>query len=196
MHYGNRIFALKHGKIFAIIDHEERSTLDKKTKELYYWRHVINMEKATFAAGCFWGVEELFRQLDGVIATQVGYIGGQVPKPTYQMVCSDTTGHAEAVEITYDPNKISYEQLLEIFWNNHNPTTLNSQGPDFGTQYRSVIFYHTPAQQAAAIKSKEQLIQAKRFSKPIVTQILPASQFYRAEEYHQQYLLKQGKSYC
>ncbi len=154
------------------------------------------MLQATFAAGCFWGVEELFRQLDGVIDTQVGYIGGHIPNPTYKMVCSDTTGHAEAVQVTYDPNKISYEKLLDIFWNNHNPTTLNSQGPDFGTQYRSVIFYHTQEQHAAALKSKEEFIQSKKFSKPIVTQILPATQFYRAEEYHQRYLEKQGKSHC
>lgn len=152
------------------------------------------MEKATFAAGCFWGVEELFRQTKGVVETRVGYIGGRTVNPTYENVCSHTSGHAEAVEITFDPQKISYEELLEIFWNNHNPTTLNRQGPDRGDQYRSAIFYHTPEQQAAALASKEKY--STKFRDPIVTQIVAAPVFYEAEEYHQKYLLKQGKTHC
>jgi peptide-methionine (S)-S-oxide reductase len=152
--------------------------------------------KATFAAGCFWGVEELFRNTPGVLSTQVGYTGGHTDNPTYKEVCTDRTGHAEAVEIEYDPQRVSYEQLLEIFWANHDPTTLNRQGPDIGTQYRSAIFYHNPEQQAAAIASKRALEQSGRFHRPIVTEILPAGPFYRAEEYHQQYLAKRGLSHC
>src|SRR5690349_12120224 len=150
------------------------------------------MEKATFAAGCFWGVEETFRTLDGVTATRVGYIGGHTEKPTYQEVCSDETGHAEAVEVTYDPVKVSYDTLLNIFWENHDPTQLNRQGPDVGTQYRSAIFYHSPEQKTEAEASKQKLEKSHRFSKPIVTQIVPAVTFYEAEDYHQQYLEKRG----
>jgi peptide-methionine (S)-S-oxide reductase len=150
--------------------------------------------KATFAAGCFWGVEEVFRNTPGVISTSVGYEGGAMKNPTYEDVCTDTTGHAEAVEVEYDPAKVSYEELLEIFWANHDPTTKNRQGPDIGTQYRSVIFYHSPEQEAAA-KASLQKAQA-RFRRPIVTEIAPASEFYRAEEYHQQYLAKRGLSHC
>ncbi len=152
--------------------------------------------KATFAAGCFWGVEELFRNTPGVLSTQVGYTGGHTDNPTYKEVCTDRTGHAEAVEIEYDPERVSYEQLLEIFWANHDPTTLNRQGPDIGTQYRSAIFYHTPEQRAAAIASKQALEQSGRFRRPLVTEIVPAGPFYRAEEYHQQYLAKRGLSHC
>jgi peptide-methionine (S)-S-oxide reductase len=152
--------------------------------------------KATFAAGCFWGVEELFRNTPGVLSTQVGYTGGHTQNPTYKEVCTDRTGHAEAVEIEYDPERISYEELLEIFWANHDPTTLNRQGPDIGTQYRSAIFYHSPEQKAAAIASKQALEQSGRFRRPIVTEIVPAGPFYRAEEYHQQYLAKRGLSHC
>ncbi len=152
--------------------------------------------KATFAAGCFWGVEELFRNTPGVLSTQVGYTGGHTPNPTYQEVCTDRTGHAEAVEIEYDPERVSYEQLLEIFWANHDPTTLNRQGPDIGTKYRSAIFYHSPEQKAAAIASKQALEQSGRFRRPIVTEIVAAGPFYRAEEYHQQYLAKRGLSHC
>ena len=154
------------------------------------------MEKATFAAGCFWGVEATFRQLPGVISTRVGYIGGQLPNPTYKDVCTDRTGHAEAVEVEYDPAKISYEQLLNVFWENHDPTQLNRQGPDWGTQYRSAIFFHTPEQESAANASKEVLGKSGRFGKPIVTRIVPATTFYEAEDYHQQYLEKRGLASC
>ncbi len=154
------------------------------------------MEKATFAAGCFWGVEETFRTTPGVLETQVGYTGGKTEKPTYHEVCTDTSGHAEAVEVTYDPAKVSYEQLLNIFWENHNPTQMNRQGPDIGTQYRSAIFYHSPEQEREAIASKEALAKSGKFSKPIATLIVKAEPFYRAEEYHQQYLLKRGRTHC
>ena len=154
------------------------------------------MEKATFAAGCFWGVEAAFRQVKGVVSTTVGYTGGNHKNPTYEDVCSDKTGHAEAVQVEYDSSKVSYEDLLKIFWENHDPTTLNRQGPDVGTQYRSAIFYHTPQQKAAAAASKEQLEKRGVFKRPIVTQILPAADFYRAEDYHQQYLEKRGLSHC
>lgn len=154
------------------------------------------MDKAIFAAGCFWGVEATFRQLPGVISTRVGYTGGDSPDPTYKDVCTDRTGHAEAVEVQYDPAKISYDKLLDVFWENHDPTQLNRQGPDWGTQYRSAIFFTNPAQEAEAKASKERLEKAHRFSKPIVTQIVPASTFYEAEEYHQQYLEKKGLASC
>lgn len=156
----------------------------------------MSTEKAAFAAGCFWGVEETFRQTKGVTSTAVGYEGGSYLNPTYQDVCTDRTGHAETVEIEYDPTQISYEQLLDIFWNNHNPTTLNRQGPDIGSQYRSAIFYHTPEQLEIAQASKERLSQSGKFKRPIVTQIVPATTFYRAEEYHQHYLQKRGLSHC
>lgn len=154
-------------------------------------------EKATFAAGCFWGVEEAFRQVPGVLATQVGYTGGHTPNPTYPQVCSDTTGHAEAVQIVFDPAQVSYEQLLEVFWNIHDPTQVNRQGPDIGSQYRSAIFYHSPEQEAAARASKLRLEQAGRLHRPIATEIVPAQQFWRAEEYHQQYFAKRGiRGHC
>jgi peptide-methionine (S)-S-oxide reductase len=154
------------------------------------------MAKATFAAGCFWGVEATFRQLPGVISTRVGYTGGQTASPSYKEVCTDRTGHAEAVEIEYDPAKLSYDKLLEVFWENHDPTQLNRQGPDWGTQYRSAIFFHTPEQEAAAKASKEKLEKSRHFSKPIVTQIVPAVTFFEAEDYHQQYLEKKGLASC
>ena len=154
------------------------------------------MEKASFGAGCFWGVEATFRQAPGVSSTAVGYMGGILANPTYKDVCTDRTGHAEVVEVTYDPAKVSYETLLNVFWENHDPTQLNRQGPDYGTQYRSVIFYHTPEQEAAARASKQRLDASGRFRRPIVTQIVPAAEFWRAEEYHQQYLAKRGISSC
>src|SRR5438874_6941073 len=146
------------------------------------------MAKATFAAGCFWGVEATFRAMPGVSSTRVGYTGGQTENPTYKEVCTDRTGHAEAVEVEFDPAQVSYNDLLKVFWENHDPTQLNRQGPDVGDQYRTVIFYHTPEQQAAAQASKERLEAEKKYRRPIVTQIVPAETFYRAEEYHQQYL--------
>ncbi len=154
------------------------------------------MAKATFAAGCFWGVEATFRQIPGVSATRVGYIGGNTLNPSYKEVCTDTTGHAEAVEVDYDPAKVSYQQLLDVFWENHDPTQLNRQGPDFGKQYRSAIFFHSPEQEAEANTSKEKLAKSGRFSKPVVTQIVPAVTFYEAEDYHQQYLEKRGLATC
>jgi len=154
------------------------------------------MEKATFAAGCFWGVEAAFRQIPGVISTRVGYIGGKTDNPTYKEVCTDRTGHAEAVEVAFDPTRVGYRDLLNVFWENHDPTQLNRQGPDWGTQYRSAIFYHSPEQKAEAEASKESLEKAHRFSKPIVTQIVPAATFYEAEDYHQQYLEKRGLATC
>jgi len=154
------------------------------------------MEKATFGAGCFWGVEAAFRQVHGVVSTAVGYMGGTLPDPAYQDVCTDRTGHAEVVQIEYDPEQITYPQLLSVFWENHDPTTLNRQGPDVGTQYRSVIFYHTPAQQAAAQESRDALARSGKYRRPVVTEIVPAAEFWRAEEYHQQYLEKRGLSHC
>jgi peptide-methionine (S)-S-oxide reductase len=154
------------------------------------------MAKATFAAGCFWGVEATFRQLPGVISTRVGYIGGKTTNPTYKDVCTDATGHAEAVEVDYDPAKLSYGKLLDVFWENHDPTQVNRQGPDWGTQYRSAIFYHSPEQEAEAKASKQALETSGRFRKPIATQIVPAATFYEAEDYHQQYLEKRGLASC
>jgi peptide-methionine (S)-S-oxide reductase len=154
------------------------------------------MKKATFGAGCFWGVEETFRNVDGVTSAAVGYSGGTLQNPTYHDVCTGQTGHAEVVEVEYDPTKVSYDALLDVFWRSHNPTTLNRQGPDVGTQYRSVIFYHDDEQKAAALASKEKLDASGRFGRPIVTQVEPASTFFRAEEYHQQYLAKRGLRSC
>ena len=153
-------------------------------------------KKATFGAGCFWGVEAAFRQLEGVTATRVGYTGGTLDNPTYEDVCSHTTGHAEAVEVTFDPERVSYEQLLDVLWTKHNPTTKNRQGLDIGDQYRSAIFFHSPEQQEAAERTKE-AVQAKlHWPKKVVTEIVPAPEFYEAEDYHQQYLEKQGRSSC
>ena len=150
--------------------------------------------KATFAAGCFWHAEDLFRKIKGVKSTKVGYIGGKLANPTYEEVCTDKTGHAEAVEIEYDPIEISYEELLDLFWNNHNPTSLNRQGPDVGIQYRSSIFFHDESQKQTALKSKEKLESSGKFSKKIVTEIVPSPEFYKAEEYHQKYFQKHGIS--
>ena len=154
------------------------------------------MEKATFAAGCFWGVEAEFRRLKGVTSAQVGYTGGSTDDPTYKQVCSDRTGHAEAVELEYDPAQISYDDLLKTFWAMHDPTTMNRQGPDIGSQYRSAIFYHTPQQEAAAKKSRDALAASGKFKRPIVTEIKPATKFWRAEEYHQRYFEKNGMAAC
>jgi peptide-methionine (S)-S-oxide reductase len=154
------------------------------------------MATATFAAGCFWGVEELFRTTPGVTKTRVGYTGGQWEKPTYEDVCSRDTGHAEAVEITYDPKSLSYKKLLTLFFGNHDPTQVNRQGADFGEQYRSAIFYHTDAQRVAAEKATAALAASGRFKRPIATKITPAVTFWPAEEYHQQYLAKRGMRSC
>jgi len=157
----------------------------------------MSTQKATFGAGCFWGVEANFAALPGVTATAVGYEGGTLDKPTYRDVCTDKTGHAEVVELDFDPEKISYEQLLDAFFNLHNPTSLNHQGPDWGTQYRSVVFFHSPEQEAAAREKIEQLNADGRYkSKRVVTQVVPAQSFWRAEEYHQRYLEKRGLANC
>ena len=154
------------------------------------------MATATFAAGCFWGVEAAFRQVPGVTATRVGYTGGTTTDPTYKQVCTDRTGHAEAVEVSYDPARVSYDDLLRVFWEIHDPTQRNRQGPDIGTQYRSAIFYHDPEQEAAARASKERLERSGVYKRPIVTEIVPAQTFYQAEAYHQQYLEKRGLATC
>jgi peptide-methionine (S)-S-oxide reductase len=156
----------------------------------------MQTEKATFGAGCFWGVEETFRKLMGVTSTAAGYAGGTKENPSYEGVCSGASGHAGVVQLEFDPSQINYDQLLDVFWSNHNPTTLNRQGPDVGTQYRSVIFYHSPGQKAAAEASKQGIAASGRFNRPIVTQIEPAPKFWRAEEYHQRYLEKHGQSHC
>jgi peptide-methionine (S)-S-oxide reductase len=153
----------------------------------------MKIQKAIFAAGCFWGVESNFRKVEGVISTRVGYTGGQFKNPSYKQVCTLNTGHAEAIEITFDSSKVSYDELLEIFWSIHNPTTLNRQGPDVGEQYRSAIFYIDDEQKEKALKSRDRLEASKRFKRPIVTQILSASDFWEAEEYHQQYNEKRRK---
>ena len=157
---------------------------------------MTQLEKATFGAGCFWGVEVAFRKVPGVGDATAGYLGGTVANPTYKDVCTGRTGHAEVVEVTYDPARVSYDDLLNVFWTSHDPTTLNRQGPDRGTQYRSAIFYHHDAQKATAEASKQRWNASGRFSGPIVTEITPASAFYRAEEYHQRYLEKQGLASC
>lgn len=148
---------------------------------------------ATFAEGCFWGVEETFRKIEGVSDVVVGYTGGTSENPTYEEVCSGKTGHAEAVEVTFDPEIVSYRDLLKIFWESHNPTTPNQQGPDIGSQYRSVIFYHSPDQQKEATDSKEKIETSRKYTAPIVTEILPVGLFFKAEEYHQRYFEKQGR---
>ena len=154
------------------------------------------MEKATFAAGCFWGVEAEFRKIDGVESTAVGYLGGTMKDPTYKDVCSGRTGHAEVVQIDFDPLRVSYEDLLQTFWDTHDPTTLNRQGPDVGSQYRSAVFVHSPEQRVLAEASRQTVEQSGRFSRPVVTEISTATTFYRAEEYHQQYLEKNGRGHC
>jgi peptide-methionine (S)-S-oxide reductase len=154
-------------------------------------------EKATFAAGCFWGVEATFSRVDGVTKTTVGYTGGEKTNPTYEDVCTDRTGHAEAVLVEYDPLKVSYEKLLDVFWNKHDPTTPNRQGPDVGSQYRSAIFYNTPEQRDAALSSKKRLEESRKYGRrSIVTEIVPAMEFYPAEEYHQRYYEKHNVTTC
>lgn len=154
------------------------------------------LQTATFGAGCFWGVESEFRRLPGVVDAAVGYSGGTMADPTYKDVCTDRTGHAEVVQVKFDPARVPYEHLVELFFEIHDPTTRNRQGPDVGSQYRSVIFYHTPEQQRIAGQIKERLEKSGRLCRPIVTQIVPAAEFYRAEEYHQRYLEKRGEVSC
>jgi peptide-methionine (S)-S-oxide reductase len=153
-------------------------------------------EIATFGAGCFWGVEAAFRRVPGVLEAMSGYSGGHTENPTYKDVCTDQTGHAEVVQVTFDPSKVGYEQLLEVFWRIHDPTQVNRQGPDFGKQYRTAIFFHTPEQRALALKSKQALEASGKFKRPVATEITPAGAFWRAEEYHQRYLEKQGRESC
>jgi peptide-methionine (S)-S-oxide reductase len=157
---------------------------------------IKTLQLATFAAGCFWGVEESFRKIKGVKSTMVGYTGGRWENPTYNDVCADLTGHAEAIQLQYDPQEVSYEDLLEVFWSIHNPTTKNRQGFDYGFQYRSVIFYHTPEQELSARRSIEELEKSGRFRNRIVTEIVPAATFHKAEEYHQKYYQKKGGGSC
>ncbi len=156
----------------------------------------MKTEKATFGAGCFWGIEAAFRKVPGVVDAAVGYSGGTLDDPTYPDVCAGRTGHVEVVELLFDPTQVSYDQLLDLFWRIHDPTTLNRQGPDVGSQYRSAIFFHTPEQEAAARESWEKIGNSGRFRGEVVTEITPASTFYRAEEYHQRYLEKGGQSSC
>jgi peptide-methionine (S)-S-oxide reductase len=153
-------------------------------------------EIATFGAGCFWGIEAAFRRVPGVVDAVVGYSGGEMANPTYKDVCTDETGHAEVVQVTFDPAKLNYEKLLDAFWAMHDPTQVNRQGPDSGSQYRTAIFFHSPEQEAAAKKSKAALDASRKFRRPIATEITPASTFYRAEEYHQRYLEKRGAASC
>jgi len=153
-------------------------------------------EIATFGAGCFWGIEAAFRRVPGVLDAAVGYSGGQTQNPNYQQVCTDTTGHAEVVQVTFDPEKLSYDQLLNVFWTIHDPTQVNRQGPDYGAQYRTAIFFHSPEQEAAAKKSKQALEASGKLRRPVATEITPAGPFWRAEEYHQRYLEKRGAASC
>ena len=155
----------------------------------------MEFQKAIFAAGCFWGVEESFRKMDGIISTRVGYTGGKFSKPAYKDVCSQKTGHAEAVEVIFDPSIVSYDELLDNFWSTHDPTTLNRQGPDVGVQYRSAIFYFNSKQKEKALSSKLRIEESKRFKSPIVTKIVPVSEFWEAEEFHQQYVEKGKKAF-
>ena len=171
-----------------------RAADDSQEKEIQ--QENSEMATAIFGAGCFWGVEAAFRQIVGVKATAVGYAGGNIDNPTYEEVCSDKTGHAEVVKVEYDPSEVSYDELLKVFWTNHDPTQVNRQGPDVGHQYRSVIFFTTPEQEAAAKNSLEKLDESGEYSRPIATSIEPASTFWKAEEYHQQYLEKRGLSTC
>ena len=156
----------------------------------------MTTDTATFAAGCFWGVQAAFDEVKGVVSTTVGYTGGHTEKPTYPDVCSDTTGHAEALQIVFDPQVVTYDQLLDTFWSIHDPTTPNRQGPDVGTQYRSVIFYHGDTEHAAAVASRDKLAKSGKYRRPIVTEIVPASVFWPAEEYHQKYFQKHGGGSC
>ena len=175
---------------------EEAYRMDQKEPQPSDPRPPVDREIATFAAGCFWGIEATFRRVEGVVDAAVGYSGGRTENPTYKQVCTDQTGHAEVVRVTFDPAKVSYERLLETFWSCHDPTTVNRQGPDVGSQYRSAVFFHSPAQEAAAKSSKAARQASGRSTREIVTEITPAGPFYRAEEYHQRYLEKRGARTC
>jgi peptide-methionine (S)-S-oxide reductase len=183
-----------HGLCFELREGKSRGNRQREPSMIE--KEKKRIDKATFAAGCFWGVEAAFSKVRGVVSTEVGYTGGHLKNPTYGEVCSGSTGHAEAVQVQFDPSQVSYEQLLEVFWAIHDPTALNRQGPDVGTQYRSVIFYHNEEQRTAAVASREKLGKRGRHKNPIVTEIRPASEFFRAEEYHQRYLEKRGPSGC
>ena len=172
----------------AALDFSATKSTDKKK--------AVPVETATFAAGCFWGIELAFQKTEGVLSTTVGYMGGTLREPTYRDVCSGTTGHAEVVQLTFDPDKISYKELVDIFWRLHDPTSLNRQGPDVGTQYRSAIFYHSPQQKQIAEQAKTRLQSSGKYKGPIVTEIQAAKPFYPAEEYHQSYLKKRGVTSC
>jgi len=187
--FPRRIYFVKHS-------HAPVFSQRKRREENQITQEIKGMQKATFGAGCFWGVEAAFRQVKGVISTSVGYTGGSLKNPTYEDVCSGKTGHAEVVEVVYDPEQVSYDKLLQVFWENHDPTTLNRQGPDIGAQYRSAVFYHTPEQMTAALAAKEKLQTGGRYKRPIVTEITAASPYYPAEDYHQQYLEKRGLASC
>ena len=195
LHHRIRPTCLAFAALVALAGCEAATSSDATTRALRP-RGDKPMEQATFAAGCFWGVEAAFRKVEGVASTEVGYSGGKTKNPAYKDVCTNTTGHAECVRVTYDPSALSYEKLLEVFWQCHDPTQRNRQGPDYGTQYRSAIFTHTPEQKAAAEASKKKLEASGGLKRPVATEITPASTFYPAEDYHQQYLEKQGLSHC
>lgn len=186
------VSSASHGKSSA----EARGTDSNTGTATRAGQEGVKLEKATFGGGCFWGVEERFRQTPGVIKTSVGYMGGHVKNATYKQVCSDTTGHAEVVQVEFDPARISYDQLLDVFWRSHNPTQMNRQGPDIGKQYRSVIFYHSPEQETAAAASKAKLAASGKHKKPIATEVAAAGEYWLAEDYHQQYLAKRGVTEC
>lgn len=181
-------------------DNDEGVVVPEETKKMVTAKIAESksgrVERAVFGAGCFWGVEAEFRRTPGVLKTEVGYAGGTVLNPTYEQICTDTTGHAEVVAVDFDPAEVSFDQLLDVFWANHNPTQLNRQGPDFGKQYRTVVFYADDAQKQTAEASKQRLAESGKFSKPVVTQIVPLTNYFPAEDYHQQYLEKRGLSHC
>jgi len=176
--------------------HKETSRISQKGKVIQKDRAGKKMEKAIFGAGCFWGVEATFRHVPGVVSTTVGYSGGTKKDPSYEDVCSGTTGHTEAVEVVYDPSRVTYETLLDVFFANHDPSTRDRQGPDIGYQYRSVVFYTSPEQKALALAAKEKVEKSRKFANRVVTAVEPAREFYKAEEYHQKYLEKKGLKVC
>ena len=186
----------RHGRVTTPTTAPAEPSAGEKGEKKVGDKDKVMTQKAMFGAGCFWGVEESFRQIPGVVETAVGYSGGSTKNPTYKDVCGDRTGHVEVVQIEFDPAKVSYDQLLDVFWKSHNPTQMNRQGPDVGTQYRSVIFFTSPEQEAAAKASKEKLAASGKYKQPIATAIEPAREFYKAEDYHQKYLMKRGLGTC